>query len=260
MPDVLPAVPPSPAPRAPTQDVCAPGPVLRNSSGSVTRSPDCDQGGSFSRTRRSPGLWRHSARPRRVSIPIAYPPWGFRSPFQPAAWTGEGNPFYEYMPWFDDLISQFPAGRHWLIGRPHLAGGPLQPRDILANLLWGDPGGSRWPGRGASRNLLLYSGIPEWLPVAGASGCARTVPYPHPGPLRGLWQVIVQSQPRQTESTTASPGQLLGGAISAHQGFRILAVFRGTRFRSMASLQWTRNAGSGEQPTCTSHLPNKGWF
>ena len=50
-----------------------------------------------------------------------------------------GNPFYDAF--FDDLISQFPAGP--LADRTTaLAGGLTSQGHDLANLLWGDPGGS----------------------------------------------------------------------------------------------------------------------
>ena len=50
-----------------------------------------------------------------------------------------GNPFYDAF--FDDLISQFPAGP--LADRTTaLAGSLTSQGHDLANLLWGDPGGS----------------------------------------------------------------------------------------------------------------------
>ena len=41
----------------------------------------------------------------------------------------------------------------------------------------------------------------------------------------GYLAVVQASRGRQNDS--ASPGQLLGGAISAHQGFQSLLLFRG---------------------------------
>ena len=158
-----------------------------------------------------------------------------------------GNPFYDAF--FD---SHQPIPCHWLIGRPL---GASQARDMIWQTCSGViRGGS--PRTWHPATFLLYSGLPEWLPVAPASGCARTVPYPHPGPLRGLFGCC-SGQPICRQNDSASPGQLLGGAISAHQGFH----FNRTTASPFTTTLHSTNLNalalyySGYlQPTCTSGL------
>ena len=131
-----------------------------------------------------------------------------------------GNPFHNAL--LDDLIGQFPAGplADWTTA---LAGGLTGQGHDLANLLWGDPGGS--PGTRRIPQSFFQAQVCQ-------RGCLQPQPAVASEPYRihsqahlaGDLAVVQASRGRKNDS--ASPGQLLRGARPAYQGFQSLLFLR----------------------------------
>ena len=165
-----------------------------------------------------------------------------------------GNPFYDAF--FDDLISQFPAGP--LADRTTaLAGGLTSQGHDLANLLWGE----REPQTRRIPQPFFYTRSSRMAACSPSQRLRqnRTVSTSRPTS-RAIW-LVQASRGRQNDS--ASPGQLLGGAYrrtrvsnpccssgdnSTTGGFGPRIAFTTTLHLSNGAHYTTR----AFQPTCTS--------